>query len=300
MLDCLIVGAGPAGLTAAVYLGRFRRSVLVMDGGPSRAELIPVTHNFPGFPSGISGVQLLGRLREQAGNCAIEIRKGRVEALRREGEFFVASVDGQDLHARTVVLATGVVDKHPDLPGLQEATVQGLVRWCPICDGFDVMDQSIAILAPGRAGLRHALFLRTYTSRLTLLVQADGEELDPVEVSELEQAGVRLVTEPIVSFQAGESGDRVCVKLADGAQLDFDTLYPMSGCTVQGQLATALGARCEKDGDLLVDAHQGTSVPGLYAVGDIVNAINQISVAIGHAAIAATAIHNSLPANFRG
>jgi thioredoxin reductase (NADPH) len=299
-LDCLVIGAGPGGLTAAIYLARYRRRVLVLDGGASRAELIPTTHNFPGFPDGVSGTKLLGRLREQAANHAVDLRKGRVHSLRREESGFVATLDDGEIRASTVVLATGVIDQHPDVPGLQEATVKGLVRWCPICDGFDVADQSVAILAPSKGGLGHALFLRTYTAKLTLLAQDDGAGLDESDLRELEEAGIALVTEPVVSFKESADGRRIRVDLAGGGEMEFDTLYPMSGCNVQGQLATDLGAECcEPTGDLQVDEHQCTSVPGLYAVGDVVNAINQISVAIGHAAIAATAIHNALPRNFR-
>lgn len=299
-LDCLVVGAGPGGLTAAIYLARFRRRVLVLDGGASRAELIPTTHNFPGFPDGVSGAKLLGRLREQAANHAVDLRKGRVHSLRREEAGFVAVLEGQEIRASTVVLATGVIDQHPDVPGLQEATIKGLVRWCPICDGFEVSDQSVAILAPAKGGLPHALFLRTYTARLTLLAQHDGAGLDDQDRRTLEDAGIALVTEPVISFKESDDGLRIRVAFAGGGESEFDTLYPMTGCSVQGQLATDLGAeRCEPTGDLQVDEHQCTSVPGLYAVGDVVNAINQISVAIGHAAIAATAIHNVLPRNFR-
>lgn len=298
MLDCLIIGAGPAGLTAAIYLARFRRRVLLVGAGASRAEVIPVTRNFPGFPNGVSGAALLSRLREQAAHYDVEIRRGRVEALTRQGDGFIARVGDETLSAATVVLATGIVDQHPNFPGLREATLEGLVRWCPICDGFEVQGQSVAILGSAKTALRHALFLRTYSNKLALLALEDSEGLDSSEIRQMEQAGIELITDPVVSFKAIPGERCVCIQLRSGADRRFDTLYPMHGCTVQAQLAAALGASCDNDGDLFVDEHQCTSVPGLYAIGDVVNAINQISVAIGHAAIAATAIHNRLPANY--
>src|SRR5918993_69702 len=158
MLDTLIIGAGPGGLTAAIYLARFRRQVRLVSAGASRAELIPATHNFPGFPAGVSGAALLARLQEQAENHGVQVTRGRVEDLQREGEGFVALIDGQRVQARAVLLATGVLDLHPDFSGLQEATLAGLVRWCPICDGYEVLDQAIGLIAPGRSGLDHALF----------------------------------------------------------------------------------------------------------------------------------------------
>ena len=299
MLDCLVIGAGPAGLTAAIYLARYRREVVVLSSGESRASLIPVTHNFPGFPHGVSGAELLQRLQHQAAEYAVHTRTGRVEEIERTADGFRVCVADQQIEARNIILATGVVDQQPDFPGLREATLQGLVRWCPICDGYDVQDRSIAILAPPSSGLMHALFLRTYTRDLTLLALSDHGGLDAEEIEQLEQAGIVLVTEPVVSFKALPTEKKLLLGLSSGQSLGFDILYPMHGCSVQSQLAKGLGAACTDGGDLKVDARQCTSVAGLYAIGDVVNAINQISVATGHAAIAATAVHNGLPRNFR-
>jgi thioredoxin reductase (NADPH) len=292
-LDCLVVGAGPAGLTAAIYLARFRRDFLVLDGGPSRAELIPVTHNFPAWPDGVSGENLLARLRAQAEKQEARFEQARVESLRRDGEGFVASAGERRWRARCVILATGVVDRHPDWPGLREATLDGLLRWCPICDAFEQLDKEVALIGPAGASLGHARFLRTYTDRLVLVGMPDEAGLDAAGAAELEAAGVELETRPLLGFEA--RGRRIALKFADGSMREFDTVYPMLGCQVQSQLAKALGAECTEGGDLLVDAHQCTSVPGLYAIGDVVSDINQISVGAGHAAIAATAIHNRLP-----
>ena len=299
MLDCLIIGAGPAGLTAGIYLARYRRQIAVVDAGHSRASLIPVAHNFPGFPHGVSGETLLARLHEQAETYGVQVRDGRVQSIESEQGVFYANVDGETIATRNVILATGVVDKHPDFPSLREATLAGRVRWCPICDGFDVMDQSIAVIARPSPGLKHALFLRTFSRTVTLLAMPDSEGLDETEREQLEASGIDLVSDAVVSLDALSEPGQVVVLLASGATRRFDVLYPMHGCHNRSELATALGADCESEGDLRVNRRQCTSVPGLYAIGDVVNAINQISVAIGQAAIAATAIHNSLPANPR-
>jgi thioredoxin reductase (NADPH) len=296
-LDCLVIGAGPAGLTAAIYLARFRRDFLVLDGGPSRAELIPTTHNFPAWPQGVSGEKLLARLREQALAHGATLEQARVESLQRDGEGFVAIAGDRRWRARFVILATGVVDRHPDWPGLREATLDGLVRWCPICDGFEMLDRDIALLTSAASGFGHARFLRGYSRSVTLVAMPGEEGLDAAGIAGLEAAGIGLESRPAVGFEP--RGGRVALKFADGATREFDTLYPMLGCKVQAELATQLGAGCDDSGDLLVDSHQCTSVPGLYAIGDVVSDINQISVGTGHAAIAATAIHNRLPRNAR-
>jgi len=296
-LDCLVVGAGPAGLTAAIYLARYRRDFLVLDGGPSRAELIPLTHNFPAWPQGVSGETLLARLREQAITHEARIEPARVERLQRDGDGFVAIAGERRWRARFVVLATGVVDRQPDWPGIREATLDGLVRWCPICDGFELLDKEIALVTAAGSGAGHARFLRTYSRRVTLVAMPDEEGIDAEGVTELEAAGIELEARPVVGFEP--RGRRIALKFAGGASREFDSVYPMLGCRVQAELARELGAECDDSGDLLVDAHQCTSVPGLYAIGDVVSDINQISVGTGHAAIAATAIHNRLDRNMR-
>ena len=237
------------------------------------------------------------RLGEQAARYGTHIRQGTVTALCTRGGDFIADVDNTRVVASTVVLATGVIDQHPDMPDLRETTLSGLVRWCPICDAYEVIDQDVALLASVREGFRHAMFLRTYTRRLTLLVQPGGDELDNDQRQSIAQACIRLVEEPIAQIRR-LNGKRVAVRLTSGDELSFDTLYPMLGCNARTDLANKLGARVESNGELWVDAHQRTSVPGLYAAGDVVNALNQMSVGIAHAAIAATAVHKTLKDNY--
>lgn len=252
VVDCLIVGAGPAGLTAAIYLARYLRQVLLVDAGQSRAELIPVTHNYSGFPQGVSGAELLARLRNQAERYNVYVRRATVKALSKRGDDFIADIDDDRVVASTVILATGVIDKTPEIPNLREATLGGYVRWCPICDGYDVIDQDIALLASAEEGFKHALFLRTYTRQLTLIVQPGGRELDNDERLKIAQAGVRLIEEPIEQIRKIK-GHRVALRLANGDELSFDTLYPMLGSNARTELAKSLGVTFESDGELVVD-----------------------------------------------
>ena len=293
IFDCLIIGAGPAGLTAALYLARFRRRIALFDAGHSRASYIPRTHNFPGWPGGISGDELLERLRQQAGRYGAKPARGLVERLDRRDGAFVAGVDGGEIAARRVLLATGVVDKEPDMVNLREAVAHGAIRFCAVCDGHEVIDTRVAVYGPGDVATRHALFMRTFTSDLAVLqprgCEAPGEE----DRRTLDRAGIRIVPD-VVAEIALTADRRAAARTASGQVHVFDTIYPALGSRMRSELAVALGARCTGEGELIVDHHQRTSVPGLYAAGDVVAALNQISVAVGHAAIAATDIHNQL------
>lgn len=293
-LDCLIVGGGPAGLTAAIYLARFRRNVLLVDEGLSRARLIPETHNYPGFV-GISGKDLLAVLREQAERHGARLREGRVDGLRKAEDGFVARIDNDEIRAKRLLLATGIVDESPDLPGMKDAIYRGALRFCPICDGFEASDRRIGVLGPLRIAAPKALFLRTY-SRDVVLLPTDEPDNSSEQARSLKDAGITL-EERVVDVE--RSGEKIAALFAGGRRLPVDVLYPALGCEVRSQLATALGARGNDIGNLHVDDKQRTSVEGLYAAGDVVTDLHQIAVATGHAAVAATAIHNSLPRNFR-
>lgn len=296
ILDCLVIGAGPAGLTAATYLVRFRRRIAVVDAGASRARWIPVSHNCPGFPSGVAGVTLLARLREQAEEYGATVTPGRVIGLERVEDGFVATVDdGRRLHARFVLLATGIVDRMPPLADLEQAIADGAVRLCAVCDGYEASDERIAVYGPADDAIRHAAFLRTYSCNVTAIRSEPGEP-DAGAAKLAEAAGIALLPVP-ARLRHGKG--RCEVTLDDGSVHGFETLYPVLGGDAQSGLAVALGAAVDDNRELVVDAALQTSVDGLYAIGDIASALNQISVAVGHAAIAATAIHNRLPRNFR-
>lgn len=296
VIDCLVIGGGPAGLTAAIYLARFNRKVAVVDDGDSRARLIPKTHNYPGFADGISGPKLLAFLREQADRYEVRRIEDRVARLGRETCGFVAEASRGQLAASRVILATGLVDKCPPIPRLDDAVATGLVRYCPVCDAFEASDQRIAVLGHAADACGKALFLRTYTNSVTLLT-LDGSTPDADACAQLADAGVARAPASISSIEHGEG--ELVVTLANGQRMSFDTLYPVLGCEVRSQLAVALGAAHNDTGCLAVDQHQQTTVPGLYAIGDVVSDLHQIAVSTGHAAVAATHLHHELPRNLK-
>ena len=291
-VDCLVIGAGPAGLTAAIYLARFRRSLAVIDGDQSRAALIPRSHNCPGYPDGIVGTELLKRLRMQGEKYGVNVKRALVEKLEASDGGFVADLGEEKIFARKVLLATGIVDKEPEMKGLKDAIHEGCIRLCPICDAYDVIDRRLGVYGPPSAW-RHAVFLRTYSPHIDFLVPNGCDAADREAAQGLAEAGIALVDEPIVEITMDER-KRAIARTQSGKLREYDVIYPSLGARPRSELAARLGARLSESGEIVVDAHQRTSVPNLYAAGDVVDALNQISVGMGQAAIAATDMHNQL------
>lgn len=300
ILDALVVGAGPAGLTAAIYLARFRRSFVVVHDGQSRAEWIPRTHNHPGFPGGVRGKTLLDRMRRQAEGFGARLVEAEVEGIRRgrDGVFTVTAADGEYWRARTVLLATGVRDNWPALAGVEAAIARAVVRFCPICDAFEATGGRIAVLGDGDLGGREARFLARYSERVTLVHVGPPKALSKAERRALAKAGIgveaaALADITLADITLGEAG--VTLSRVAGEAARFDTLYAALGVEPRNDLAGAAGVRTNDDGYLVAaQLHQDTAVPGLYAAGDVVRGLNQLSVAQAEAAIAATAMHNWL------
>lgn len=294
IFDCAIIGGGPAGLTAAIYLARFRLRIRLVDGGDSRASWIPISHNHAGFPDGIGGIELLRRMREQAERYGVHVLPGEADRLEPITEGFRVHVAGEPFAARTVLLATGVVNHRP--PGMDdalhaEALTRGLLRYCPVCDGYEVTDKDVAVLGTGMRGCKEAIFLRAFTRSITLLAPEGRHDLDDEQRHQLAEAGVTLIDGPAGAFRV--RGDRLVIE-AGSQILDFDSLYPALGSKIRSDLMAGLAADLGADGCVVVDRHQRTQIPGLYAAGDVVQGLDQISHAMGEAGVAATTIRNDL------
>ncbi len=306
-LDCLVIGAGPAGLTAATYLARFRRSVALVSFGQSRARYIPVSHNCPGFPFGISGTDLLAKLAAQASQFGVDVLEARVQRIERTAHGFLAHSDHQRWAARTLLLATGIVDRLPPVTHIEKGIADAVVRICAVCDGYEAKDHRIVVYGPPASVVAHASFLRTYSHDVTVVL-SESAPLKPADRLLAAELGIAVLPTPSrikLIKGAGKSHDGKpggkaivgCEVIWPDRTATFDALYPVLGADAKAGLATALGAQVDANGELIVDGFLQTSVDALYAAGDVVSALNQISVAVGHAAIAATAIHHRLSLN---
>ena len=296
MLDCLIIGGGPAGLTAAIYLARFHLDILVVDAGDSRAKWIPQTHNHAGFPDGISGAELLTRMQRQAEKYGAAVKQNRISKIANGGDHFAVDWGEGEVLSRTVLLATGVVNRRPDIDEAlhREALATGRLRYCPICDGYEITDQTVAVIGTGKQGLAEAEFIRSYTNDVTLICPDGPHHLDDDQRETANVMGIKLTNGPVRFTQVVDGGAVVTV---DGHELRFSSVYPALGSDVNNMLAKMLDAQCGQDGGITVDAHQRTSVAGLYAAGDVVVGLDQISRAMGDAGVAAVTIRNDLAAH---
>jgi len=301
LLDAVVIGAGPAGLTALIYLTRFhRRAVALGGGGPKpRLLLIDRSYNLPGYPYGASGAALLERLREQAAEMEGEIRDEVVERVEgSDGDFRISLAGAGNLRCRKVILAMGVRDREPDIPGIA-SHIGEFVRYCPVCDGYEHSGKRLGIVGCGPDVVQHALFLQTFSNEVSLFLHGADPGCLAGEQAKLESRGVPVHQPRIVRIlESGgdpDSEHRGCgVILEDGSRHPLAVLYGALGCDVNLSPVRDLGIELDDEGYIVTNLRQETSVPGVYAAGDLASAINQISVAFGQAAIAAVELHNAL------
>jgi thioredoxin reductase (NADPH) len=257
--------------------------------------MIPRTRNHAGYPDGISGKELIGLMKEQAQRYGAKIVDGFVSRLHRdeEGQLFEAEWGSGPVRARSVLLATGVSNRRPPMDEAlhDDALARGLIRYCPICDGYEVTDKKVGVLGSGRHGVAEAVFLRGYTADVTLIAPDKALNVSSVDRLALEGAGIETVDGPAEAVAIAQ--DSITVDTAEG-HFTFDSIYPALGSDVHCQLANMVGARMGDDGCVGADAHMRTSVDGVYAAGALVIGLDQISNAMGQGGIAATTIRNDL------
>jgi thioredoxin reductase (NADPH) len=210
--------------------------------------------------------------------------------------------NGETLGARKVIIATGIRDREPDIPGITRHTGHFL-RYCPVCDGYEHTDKKLGIIGYGPSVARHAIFLRTFSRDITVFLHGESQSSLENYKGKLERLKIKVVETRISKLvethnpeeqdpQLEYTGRGVC--LENGEEVPLDVLYSALGCNVNLDAVHNLELNLDEDGYVVTDTEQQTSVPGVYAAGDIVSQINQISVAMGQATIAAVRIHNAL------
>jgi thioredoxin reductase (NADPH) len=288
--DALVIGGGPAGLSAALYLARYNRSVLVFDTGHGRSTHHQINHNYLGFPDGIATIGLRELARKQlASYDKIKIVHHVIVSVTGDGEQgFTANAQGHSWHGRVLILATGVLDHFPHFHGW-EAYVGRSMFWCITCDGYENRGRSILVVGHTDAAAGEAMQLHSLTDRVRLLTNSESDEITPKFRKRLEAAGIPVVHDHIREVE-GADGMMKAVHTRGGQRLELDSLFSIQGATPETKLAKQLGVELAPSGWIAVDTEQKTSVPGVYAAGDVTALhSHQVTAAVHEGAQAASA-----------
>src|SRR5579884_1378303 len=292
MLDVIIVGGGPAGLNAALVLGRCRRRTLLFDSGQYRNAASPALHGYL-TRDGCDPAELRRLGHEELRQYpTLELREALVvgvEALHPG--YAVTLEDGERHTCRKLLLATGVVDELPDVPGLAELYGTS-VHHCPYCDGWEVRDRPLAVLGRGADGRGLALEMTAWSRDLVLCT--DGPSgLDEGDRARLARHGIRVREERIARLE-GRDGRLERILFVSGPPEERDALFFSSGQRQRAPFAQQLGARFAPEGCVLTDEHEATNVPGLYVAGDASRREQYVIVSAAEGALAAMAINTAL------
>lgn len=294
--DAIIVGGGPAGLTAAIYLARACRSVALFEAQhPGRSDWGQVNHNYLGFPDGISIVDLGTQGRQQAERFGVRIYDAVVASVVQDNHGFEVTAAGTTYHGRKLILATGVTDKWVQFPGYEQF-IGKTMHWCITCDGYEMQDQRVLVVGNDEAAAELAMELLGFTPRsVTLLTNDAAIGLQPEAVQELHECGIRLVADRIIEARATSEGCFEAVRLEGGEDLDLDHLFSAQGAEPNNALARSLRIELTSEGYIKVDTEAKTSVDGVYAAGDVTRLFShQVVTAAHEGATAASALNYAL------
>jgi thioredoxin reductase len=291
--DVVIVGGGPAGLSAALILGRCRRKVLVCDAGHPRNAS---SHGLHGYLTrdGMQPLQFLDAAREELRSYGIEPRSAAVTSIACVNDGFSVTIDGGErVESRTVLIATGVRDRLPQIPGV-EACYGVSVHHCPYCDGWEWRDRRIVVIAHAAAAASLALSLKTWTNDVTIC-SSGRARLHSRHRQQLAQQQIRVDERPIVRVEHDEGRVRRLV-FDRGDPMDCDAIFFSLGQEPQCDLPRQLGCELTKNGVVKTDHLGQTHIPGLYVAGDASRDVQFVVVAAAEGAKAGVAINKALQA----
>ncbi len=290
--DCIIVGGGPAGLNAAVVLGRCRRKVLLFDSATYRNQYSHGVHNYLTRDDMLPGELLTIARREVKKYGAKMIMKKVVHARKNsEGIFVVRDEDSTIYYAKKLLIATGLWDNLPQIPGFKEFYGKAVFH-CPYCDGWEVKDKEIGVYARNKNGYELALALKCWTDKVTLYT--DGRnKLKPKEVETLTANGVSIISYPVLHLEGNDDKLRY-IHFKNGDKRRCDALFFVNGFEQQCNMAETFGCEMSVKGVVITNRHQQTNIEGLYVAGDADKDMHFVVVAAAEGAKAGVIINKEL------
>ncbi len=300
--DVIMIGAGPSSLAAAIYTTREDIDTVLYEksaiGG--LAAITDMVDNYPGFPDGIEGLTLAGHLEKQAERFGAHIEFGQVDAIATDGDIKVVTVDGSDVRAKTVLIATGSDYKKIGVPGEAELYGRG-VHYCATCDGAFYREKRLVVIGGGNSAFQEAIFLTRYATHIDLLVRSDIRASDVLQHDMQQyidsgQVTVHLntTTEEIVSTD-GRVSQVKAIKDGNPIAIDTDGVFVFVGLSPNTGFLEGSGIELDEVGLIKTNAHLETSIPGIFASGDVRSgATMQIASAVGEGAAAALSIREYL------
>ena len=294
LYDAVIIGGGPAGLSAALVLGRCVRRVAVCDSGQYRNARSTALHCFMSR-DGIAPSSLLEETRRQLERYeTVSMLATKVRSVdRRDAQFTVATDDGHALQAKSLLIATGVVDELPGIEGIDELFGRS-VHVCPYCDGWEHRNAPVAVYGHGEKAARFAILLRQWTDDLVLCT--NGSQLSEEHAGLLNKAGIG-VREGVIARLEGKDGCLQAILFAGGETLARKALFFTTGQHPRSPLLDKLGCRFDEEGGVACDPDGRTSVPGVFVAGDVSRDVQLAIIAAAEGARAALAINKSLVDN---
>jgi thioredoxin reductase len=290
--ETAIVGGGPAGLSGALVLGRCVRRVIMCDSGRYRNERSAALHCYMGH-DGVAPLQLYSDARRQLERYdTVSVVNTTVNSIvAKRGGFVVQTSEGWALHARTVLLATGVIDELPSIEGI-EALFGKSVHVCPYCDGWEHRGAPIAVYGRGRKGADLALLLRQWTDDV-ILCSAGPADLEEAQYRRLRSRGIRVSDHPVRKLHGAEGRLRE-IEFDDGARLPRAALFFSTGQHQRSPLLESLGCALNDDGGVRCTENGESSIPGVFVAGDVSRDMQLAIMAAAEGARAALAINKML------
>ena len=298
MYDVVIIGAGPAGLTAGIYAGRAGLDTLIIDSKQVGGTVnnAPLIENYPGFDA-IEGMKLTETIANQTKKYAKIMEFTPVVEVVKNDETFIIKTKDEDIESKNVIFATGTTVRSLDVPGVKEYAGRG-VSYCAVCDGNFFVGREVLVVGGGNSAAVEALYLNRIGVKCSLVHRRDKLRCDDKLQKDLEENNIKIYWNCELKSVGGdvfvENATLINNKTNEKINLDINGVFISIGHDPNSQLAQSTGVECNEFGYIIVDGNMSTSLDGIYAAGDVTGGIKQITVATAQGAIASSDIQSKL------